>query len=167
MTPDEARTYGREMCWLAGVAERLSLRGVADAIVRARSDFPVLVILNKGRNVIGTLDRYGVDGGRQSDPAALRIVMELREECAREFGEKGGRAQAAAPSRAERFARECGPFRWRGEGFGCVVVAGDNDPICDCTFRNVAHDMVQDDYAEAIAAALNALGGHEQKGEGE
>jgi hypothetical protein len=46
-------------------------------------------------------------------------------------------------------------------------VAGDNDPICDCTFRNVAHDMVQDDYAEAIAAALNALGGHEQKGEGE
>jgi hypothetical protein len=72
--------------------------------------------------------------------------------------------QAAAPSRAERFARECGPFRWRGEGFGCVVVAGDNDPICDCTFRNVAHDMVQDDYAEAIAAALNALGGHEQKG---
>jgi hypothetical protein len=89
MTPDEARTYGRELIWLAGVAERLSLRGVAVAATSPRPEFPVLVVLNKGRNVIGTLDRYGVDGGRQSDPAAQRIVMELREEYAREFGPKG------------------------------------------------------------------------------
>jgi hypothetical protein len=160
MTADEARTYGREMCWLAGVAERLSLRGVARANLVTQHGLPALQLFNINNRVIGVLDRDGVEEGRDATLPAQRIVAELREEYAREFGPKGERAQAAAPSRAKRFARECGPFRWRGEGFGCVVVAGDNDPICDCTFRNVAHDMVQDDYAEAIAAALNALGGH-------
>jgi hypothetical protein len=89
MTPDEARTYGREMCWLAGVAERLSLRGVARVNLHNGSQFPTLKVVSNHHTFVGDLDRNGVEDGRQSDPAAQRIVSELREEYAREFGPKG------------------------------------------------------------------------------
>ena len=89
MTPDEARTYGRELIWLAGVAERLSLRGVARVALHTESAFPRIVVTSMGQRFVADLDCYGVGDGRQSDPAAQRIVTELREEYAREFGEKG------------------------------------------------------------------------------
>jgi hypothetical protein len=91
------------------------------------------------------------------------MTTKEREEYAREFGAKGEGAQAVALTRAERFAREWGPFQRRGGVFDTGVSAADNDPVCDCIYRNVAHNMNQQDYAEAIAAALNALGGHGEK----
>jgi hypothetical protein len=90
MTPDEARTYGRELIWLAGVAERLSLRGVATATFSTRrSEYPELIVSTTCHTTIGVLDRNGVEEGRQYGPAALRIMTELHEEYAREFGPKG------------------------------------------------------------------------------
>ena len=73
--------------------------------------------------------------------------------------------QAAAPSRAERFAKECGPFRVPPQpGEWPMVRTVGRDPVCDCNFSHAIHKMGGRDYAEAIAAGLNALGGHEQEG---
>jgi hypothetical protein len=115
MTPDEARTYGREMCWLAGVAERLSLRGVARANLVTQHGLPALLLFNINNRIIGVLDRDGVEEGRDATLPAQRIVAELREEYAREFGPKGEGASPAerplvvCPNCGLKFGRMSGP----------------------------------------------------------